>query len=200
MILLRWVSAVLVLRLSTEATSFELFPSARSWITSRSRAVSFGRRGGSLVDPCRPLSRKPASTMSLTRGVKNIRLSCSASTAETRSRAASDFSTNPRAPASSASRMTWSESVMVSTMTLHPGLCWVSCRVAARPLRFGIPTSRITTSGFNSLAFSTASRPSVASPQISQPSCDCRSVHRPRRTTSWSSAIRIRTFTASPPG
>src|ERR1700722_1415852 len=134
--------------------------------------------------------------MSFTRGVKNIRFLCSASTADTKSRAASDFNTKPRAPASRASRMTWSESVMVRTITFCWGFCCSSCRVAANPLRLGIPTSSITTSGFNCFAISTASRPSLASPQISQPSCDWRRAHSPRRTTSWSSAIRIRNFIA----
>jgi hypothetical protein len=92
MILLRLGSTVLVLKFRTTATPFELLPSARSCLTSRSRAVSVGKSGGSFRDMACPFSRKPASTKSFTRGVNNIRLLCKASTAAGRSRAASDLS------------------------------------------------------------------------------------------------------------
>jgi uncharacterized membrane protein YiaA len=59
-------------------------------------------------------------------GVKNMRLLCNASTALTRSRPASDFKTKPRAPASKASRMTCSESVIVRIITFCCGLYAVS--------------------------------------------------------------------------
>src|ERR1700693_3480773 len=76
MMLLRCVSTVLVLKFRIEATSLELFPSARSCVTSRSRAVSVGKFGGSFWDMACPLSRKPANTRSFTLGVKNMRLLC----------------------------------------------------------------------------------------------------------------------------
>src|SRR5271168_1321756 len=58
--------------------------------------------------------------------------------------------------------------------------------------------STITTSGLSCLAISTASRPSDASPHTSHPSCFWRREHRPRRTISWSSANKIRSFMADP--
>ena len=68
------------------ATSLEVFPSARSWVTSRSRAVSVGPCGPWLIFNACPFPRKPANTRSFTRGVKNIRLFCKASTAARRMR------------------------------------------------------------------------------------------------------------------
>src|SRR5580692_1811538 len=88
---------------------------------------------------------------------------------------------------------------MVRTMTLKLGSIWRSWRVVSRPLRCGMPISTITTSGFSSWAMLMASRPSEASPHTSHPSCFCRSEHKPRRTISWSSANRIRSFMADPP-
>ena len=49
----RWVSAVFVLILRTEATSLLVLPSARSWTISRSRAVSRWVASRSCV-PSRP--------------------------------------------------------------------------------------------------------------------------------------------------
>src|SRR5829696_4319680 len=66
------------------------------------------------------------------------------------------------------------------------------CRVASTPLSVGRPKSRTATSGRVAKASSTASLPSEASATTSQPACDCRIVRSPARTTSWSSAIRIR--------
>jgi|SRR5580658_1495552 hypothetical protein len=64
------------------------FAFGKSCVTSRSRAFSVGKSGGSFRLMACPFSRKPASTKSITRGVKSIRLLCKASTAATRSRAA----------------------------------------------------------------------------------------------------------------
>src|SRR5215207_10549466 len=66
------------------------------------------------------------------------------------------------------------------------------CRVASTPLSVGRPKSRTATSGRVASASSTASLPSEASATTSQPACDCRIARNPARTTSWSSAIRIR--------
>src|SRR5215207_1415883 len=66
------------------------------------------------------------------------------------------------------------------------------CRGASTPLSVGRPKSRTATSGRVARASSTASLPSDASATTSQPACDCRIVRSPARTTSWSSAIRIR--------
>src|SRR5882724_8670505 len=52
--------------------------------------------------------------------------------------------------------------------------------------------SRMATSGFNLFAFSTACRPFMASPTTVQPRRARRSSRMPRRTSSWSSATRMR--------
>src|ERR1700693_4038793 len=54
--------------------------------------------------------------------------------------------------------------------------------------------SRMARSGFRLLAFSTASRPFKASPTTVQPRRARRSPRMPRRTSSWSSATRIRSL------
>src|ERR1700730_6061961 len=54
--------------------------------------------------------------------------------------------------------------------------------------------SRMATSGFSLIAFSTASRPFMASPTTIQPRRARRSSRIPRRTSSWSSATRIRSL------
>src|SRR5436305_14403916 len=74
---------------------------------------------------------------------------------------------------------------------------WVSSprmvRVASKPLNSGMLMSSTITSGFNSLAFLTTSRPFSASPQICQSDRSSSKERRPRRNTSWSSAMRMRT-------
>src|SRR5882762_2891292 len=54
--------------------------------------------------------------------------------------------------------------------------------------------SSMTTFGFSFLAFSTASRPFAASPTTLQPGRECRTPRAPRRISSWSSAMRMRSF------
>src|SRR6267143_3160547 len=54
--------------------------------------------------------------------------------------------------------------------------------------------SRMATSGLSLVAFSTASRPFMASPTTVQPRRARRSPRIPRRTSSWSSATRIRSL------
>src|SRR5580704_16483939 len=54
--------------------------------------------------------------------------------------------------------------------------------------------SRMATSGFSLFAFSSASRPFMASPTTVQPRRARRSPRMPRRTSSWSSATRIRSL------
>src|SRR2546430_2609638 len=83
-----------------------------------------------------------------------------ASTAKTRSRAASDLRTKPRAPAFKTSRTICSDSCRVRISTLASGFVFKICRVASSPFRLGIPMSRMITSGFSRCAFSTATRPS----------------------------------------
>lgn len=63
----------------------------------------------------------------------------------------------------------------------------IAC-AASRPFMRGMAQSKMITSGHSSIALATASFPSTASPQISQP--DLVSKDRSRRSTdSWSSAI-----------
>src|SRR5579862_639918 len=71
-------------------------------------------------------------------------------------------------------------------------------RAASSPLRLGIPISRRQTSGLNSSAILTASRPSFASEQTSQAGWSSSNERIPCLAISWSSAIRIRSTPASP--
>jgi hypothetical protein len=64
-------------------------------------------------------------------------------------------------------------------------------RAASNPPITGILISRIIKSGFNAAVFSTASFPFATSAHTSQPAA-VRAERKPRRTASWSSAIRIR--------
>src|SRR5260370_12828465 len=57
-----------------------------------------------------------------------------------------------------------------------------------------MPISSMATSGFSLIAFSTASRPFAASPTTLQPCREGRTAPEPRRTSPWSSAIRMRRF------
>src|SRR5215203_4098484 len=116
----------------------------------------------------------------------------SVSTAEIRKRLASDLRRNPRAPASSTSLTRASVSCIVKIRISTLESLERICRVASTPLSVGRPKSRTATSGRVARASSTASLPSDASATTSQPACDCRIVRSPARTTSWSSAIRIR--------
>src|SRR5262245_25661830 len=66
-------------------------------------------------------------------------------------------------------------------------------RVASNPSNSGSSRSSTAISGFNSAASLTASRPSPASPHTRQSLRASNIVRKPLRTTSWSSASRIRT-------
>src|SRR4051812_9900834 len=109
-----------------------------------------------------------------------------------RKRLASDLSRNPRAPASSTSLTRVSVSCIVKIRISTPGTLARICLVASTPLSAGRLKSRTATSGRVARALSIASIPSEASAATSQPGCDSRIVRNPARTTSWSSAIRIR--------
>ena len=101
-----------------------------------------------------------------------------------RSRPASDFSMNPRAPALSAWPIRSSDSCMVRTSTCVSGLAFRIRRNASRPFNSGMMMSRSTMSGLSFLVFSTVSRPVAASPQISHPGWVSSSARKPWRTTS----------------
>src|SRR3990172_9201001 len=72
------------------------------------------------------------------------------------------------------------------------GHCSRTCRAATSPFITGIFKSRSKTSGQRSRAFCTASAPSRASPMTSKPGSRRKTIARPLRTTSWSSAMRMR--------
>jgi len=76
-----------------------------------------------------------------------------------------------------------SSSLIVSTTTPVCGLSAVICRVASMPFSSGICTSITTTSGWSSIASSTACRPSAAVPTTSTPATDDSSADSPSRYT-----------------
>src|ERR1700722_10105665 len=110
------------------------------------------------------------------------------------SRGRSDFLTKPRAPASSALRTMRPESCIVRVRILVLGTTFRIWRIASSPSNSGISISTIATSGFNFLAFSTASKPFAASATTFQLCCDRRHSHMPQRMSSWSSATSIRSL------
>src|SRR5690348_368426 len=115
------------------------------------------------------------------------------STARRRSLDTSDFTTYPRAPASSAAFTTSEESCWLRIRISVRGASRRINRAASSPFRCGMLMSSTTTSGLSCLAASTASWPSTASPQTSNEGCVSSSDRTPRRTISWSSAISTRT-------
>src|SRR6266853_1377720 len=193
MIFARCVSTVLIVIPSSAAIFLFAFPSARSRIISTSRGVGRACEFSSGSDWFLVL-RKPFNTMSDTLGVRKSLPAETSFTAFTRSIARSDFKMYPRAPASRTRRTIWSDSCIVRTTTLVVGPASRICRVACRPSKSGMLISTMATSGFNVFAFSTASRPFAASPMIVQPRRARRSPRMPRRTSSWSSTTRIRSF------
>src|ERR1700761_503028 len=83
----------------------------------------------------------------------------------------------------------------ISTCT--SGACRLISRVAWRPVRFGILTSRIARSGRSRIARSRASAPSAASATTSMSGWRSSNSRSPDRTIPWSSAIS--TFIWGPP-
>jgi len=79
-----------------------------------------------------------------------------ASTAASKSLAASDFTTYPLAPALNASRIICAESCCVTIKTSDFGSLFRIRRQASSPSIFGMLTSSTTTSGFRRSALSTA--------------------------------------------
>ena len=136
-------------------------------------------------------------TRSATRGEKNGSCRESASTASSTRAAGSDLSTYARAPAAIASPTKSSSSCMLKTQISVPGWSARIRRMASTPASSGSERSSTTTSGRSRWASSTAWRPVRASPAISQPSCPPSSSRSPRRTTSWSSPMTIRSTSTS---
>src|ERR1700730_9342913 len=77
-------------------------------------------------------------------------------------------------------------------MTLDSGASRRMIRVASTPSIPGMDMSMSTTSGRRLFAFSTASKPSPASPHTTQSRRDDSRARTPRLTVSWSSTIRMR--------
>ncbi len=102
------------------------------------------------------------------------------------------LSTQPSAPAASTCGNRSFGSFWLITRIFTVGESFRSKRAASNPFIPGMLTSRRIKSGDNSRAFSIASVPFVASPQICQSVCGDNKRMTPRRTASLSSAIRIR--------
>src|ERR1700735_3920692 len=102
-----------------------------------------------------------------------------------------------RAPACVARTAISCESCWVTKMICASGLCRRMRRAASKPSRFGIEISKRITSGSKATAFSTASRPSMASPQTVHPGCASRNERNDFLRISLSSAMSI--FTGSLP-
>src|SRR5581483_5004748 len=177
----RCVSTVRGLIPSERAVCSLLFPSAMSWTIWRWRAVSVP-----LAVAPRPF--RPAA-VPLARGAGERAVD---SIAAISSVAVHDFDTQPRAPASSASAASCSESWTLKRSTSISGNAARICRVASTPFRSGIEKSRMATFGPSWRARPTASAPLRASPHTSQSARVRSRSRRPCSTTSWSSAMRMR--------
>jgi len=166
----RCVSAVLLLIPRAAAASLLVFPSANSFRTSRCRGV---RRlaDDSISADFFILFREPSRTISCIWGEKKVLLCRRASTAETRSRAASVLRTYPRTPASSISRIRVSDSCIVRIRIRVFDPLFAICLAASKPLTIGIWISSTATSGFVLRTFSTASLPLAASATTFHPTC-----------------------------
>ena len=70
--------------------------------------------------------------------------------------------------------------------------------VATMPSVPGMRTSMRTTSGRSRPVWRTASAPSTASPTTSRSGCACRIMRKPMRSSSWSSASRMRMLIGAP--
>src|ERR1700720_2681292 len=106
-----------------------------------------------------------------------------ASTAATKSRPASDFTTYPLALALNASRIICGELCCVTIKISDSGTFFRICRQASSPFILGMLKSSTTTSGLRRSAFSTASTPSSASSTISHSGLRPSKVLSPCRTT-----------------
>jgi hypothetical protein len=102
------------------------------------------------------------------------------------------FDTKASAPTSRAVAGTsWT---LRSTILIEGAIRRISA-AASNPFMSGIERSRMTTSGESSHTLEMASRPFAASPQASQSCFERSKVRTPNRTTSLSSAIRMRSST-----
>ena len=103
-----------------------------------------------------------------------------------------DFTTYARAPALKACRTISGASCWLTITISVSGRRRLISRVASKPFIRGMVTSMTMMSGRRTLAFSTASLPSTASPQRVNEDSVASTEQMPRRTTSWSSTTRIR--------
>jgi hypothetical protein len=107
-------------------------------------------------------------------------------------RRSAGFSTASTAPSASARVVaTVPAPVSVETITTGVGRVRMSSARPSRPLRRGISTSRVMTSGWSAVAFSTSSTPSRASPATVMPPSVSMS-DSTRRSSGESSQIRTR--------
>src|SRR5437667_3701474 len=104
----------------------------------------------------------------------------------------SAFETAPRMPAFWATSTNWLDRNMENSNIGVSGLSLPISHADCSPFISGMAKSRTITSGFNSRALLTASRPSTASPQISQSGCRPSRLRTCCRTSALSSATRIR--------
>ncbi len=109
-------------------------------------------------------------------------------------RPGASLSRKPLAPARSASTTYSSRSKVVSTSTFAGPSCPgpVICRVASTPSIRGIRMSISTTSGCSARTWSSACRPSPASPTTARSCSASRIIRKPVRSSGWSSTSRTR--------
>ena len=179
MILARCVSAVFTLMPRILPISLLLLPSARSCRISRSRGVKRLRSNGESLFGDRTVLENTSDTRVDRYGLCRWR----DLTAAIRLRSASSLRMYPRAPAPNTSWISDSESCIVKINTSVFGDSFRICRVASTPFNNGMLMSSTATSGFSSLAFSTASRPLLASAHTSHPLSVSSKVRRPVLTT-----------------
>ena len=118
-----------------------------------------------------------------------MRPAATSSTARTTSASGASLSTNPRAPASSASVSSARSPNAVYRITAVSGTVRATCRATSMPDMPGMRRSRIATCGLRSSICSTASLPSRARPAISIP-CSSSTSATASTTAGWSSATR----------
>jgi len=127
----RWVSAVFTLSLRATATSL--------LVLLRRGVNNLPFAGVKTLSPRLAfffLMQVPVQNHLCHPGRENVLRCCKASTAATRSRAASDLSTKPRAPAAKTSRTTCSASCIVRIRILIAGDIARICRAASRPFNW----------------------------------------------------------------
>src|SRR5262245_26816835 len=174
-----WVSTVRGDSPSAAATSFIVHPCAISETTSRWRVVSGPPKGG------RP-SASTSRTSDASWGVMYLSPRATVRMAAISSLPAACFTTNPDAPARSASAARWASACMVRTISLTCAGLALNRRRTSSPFMPGMERSVTMTSGRSRSAASINCAPSVTVPARSNSAL--RRLDRPSRTIAWSSA------------